>query len=79
MNAVMFYTDITRYGTMSATKEIVKEMFVVLLILMFEIQKVASELLVRKIFHRTNKVIIVKFKMCFKPSLRMRKIKLKVQ
>ncbi len=37
MNAVIFYTDITRCGRMSATNEIVKEMVLVSFIVMLEI------------------------------------------
>ncbi len=66
MDGVMFYTDITRWGTMSTTKEIIKEMFLVLLIVTFEIEKAASERMVRKIFDRTKKVMIIKFKTLFK-------------
>ncbi len=62
MNTVMFYTDITRCGTISTTKEIVKQMFLVSLIVTFEIQKAESERVVWKTFDRTNKVMIVKFK-----------------
>ncbi len=62
MDALMFHTDITRCGTLSATKNIVKEMFMASLIVTFEIQKAASESVVLKNFDRTNKVMIVKFK-----------------
>ncbi len=47
---------------MSETKEIVKEMFLVSLIVTFGIEKAASERVVQKIFVRSNKVMIIKFK-----------------